>query len=441
MPAIELNKSVLKNSANLKAYYRFLNGALGTDDSGNGVTLSQNSSPAYSSDGKYGNAVDVSAGFLSAGNNLGIDGSAISISCWVKLKAEITTGLWDIIRQNSLNTNTGNGIWYDYNGGTRRLAFRRTRWNVSHDAVYYNVALGTTDFHHLVVTYDGTNVRAYFDGNYIGIIASSGNGTGSNPNLIAIPNGLSNLLVSDAAFFNRALTSNEINELYEGRNYGEFMPNTNTKALFRFNNNYNDSSPNNRHMNNLTGSPSFVNGRFGKGLNLPNGAGASITSNVGITTGAITISIWVKLTADITSSEINIIHHNSGDANDIGNAINYQYNAGTRRLFFRRTKWNVAHEGPTYNIALGTSGWHNIIYTYDGTNVRGYLNGILVAGPTAASGNGSGTTAEYLGSGMASGTGIASILDEVLVEDRVWSASEIRNYYNKSKGAFVAKMV
>ena len=44
MTAIELNKSVIKDvfGANLKAYYRFESGALTTDSSGNGKTLTNN---------------------------------------------------------------------------------------------------------------------------------------------------------------------------------------------------------------------------------------------------------------------------------------------------------------------------------------------------------------------------------------------------------------
>jgi len=45
------------NSANLKAYYRFESGALTTDSSGEGHTLTAISDPAESPSGKFGGAV------------------------------------------------------------------------------------------------------------------------------------------------------------------------------------------------------------------------------------------------------------------------------------------------------------------------------------------------------------------------------------------------
>lgn len=65
-------------------------------------------------------------------------------------------------------------------------------------------------------------------------------------------------------------------------------------------------------------------------------------------------------------------------------------------LFYRVNE--TAQQGPTYVFTPTVGVWYHIGMTYDGTNVRGYLNGLLVAGPTAASGTR--TTAETEGIGI-----------------------------------------
>jgi hypothetical protein len=62
------------------------------------------------------------------------------------------------------NSSTYNEYWidYDYNSGTRRVRFRRSRQMVDQAVQDYNVALGTNDWHHIVLTYDGTDLPPSF---------------------------------------------------------------------------------------------------------------------------------------------------------------------------------------------------------------------------------------------------------------------------------------
>ena len=122
---------------------------------------------------------------------------------------------------------------------------------------------------------------------------------------------------------------------------------------------------------------------------------------------------------------------------DVSNWINYEYNSGTRRIQFFRTRQGVSFDGPTYNVTLGTTNWNHIVYTYDGTNIRGYINGSLVAGPTAASGNGSSAQSDFfsIGADRASGSGqsfFSGLIDEVSCFNRALSLSEIQTIYNEA---------
>lgn len=199
----------------------------------------------------------------------------------------------------------------------------------------------------------------------------------------------------------------------------------NLQALYRLDD-ANDSSGNGRNFT-PTGSPTYVSGLFGNCLRLPlNTSSMNVVHNMGCTGGVISMSVWILQETEIGSASVNFIQQNSA-TNTIGNSISYEYNAGTRRLYFRRSKWNVAHEGPYYNIALGTTNWTHIVYTYDGTNIRGYVNGSLVAGPTAASGNGSGVQPDSLS--IQDHTSGATKYDDLCVFNRVLTAAEVLSLY------------
>lgn len=201
----------------------------------------------------------------------------------------------------------------------------------------------------------------------------------------------------------------------------------NLKAYYRLESDGADSSGNGKTLS-PTGSPTYVPGLFGNALRL-----ATVSDHLdradalSIEGGACSIAAWIKQEVEIGSSSVNFIQHNSATINN-GNSISYEYNGGTRRLYFRRSKWNVAHQGPFYNVSLGT-GWNHIVYTYDGTNVRGYLNGALVAGPTAASGNGTGTPTATVGV-VPNPTG-ACQFDDIAIFNKELSLAEIEKLYYK----------
>lgn len=213
---------------------------------------------------------------------------------------------------------------------------------------------------------------------------------------------------------------------------GALFRDANIKGYWRLESDGADSSGNGKTLS-AVGSPTYVPGQYGNAVRLP-----TITDNLtradafGVEGGACSIVAWIKQETEIASSSVNFIQHNSATINN-GNSISYEYNAGTRRLYFRRSKWNVAHEGPYYNVALGT-GWNHIVYTYDGTNVRGYLNGVLVAGPTAASGNGSGAPTAALT--LVPNPSGACRFDDVAIFNRALSLAEVESLYRGNPNFF-----
>lgn len=222
--------------ANCVAYYRFNNGALLTDSKGS-RTLTNVGTVAGAA-GNFEECADFGTAnstkqLYNSSDNYGIDGGAVSISFWIKMRTEIASGGVKIIDLRSpVSSKTLVRCIYDYNAGTRRLDFNRLRMNVANQDIYYTVTLGTSVWHHIVIDYDATNARIYFDGALVsGPTAMSGNGsdgTGYTLGLDISEDRALNAYIDDVAIFNRALTLAEVQALY-----ADIPASTNTLTNYR----------------------------------------------------------------------------------------------------------------------------------------------------------------------------------------------------------------
>lgn len=223
----ELAKTSLNSDANLKAYYKLENA---NDSTATAYNLTNYGTTPFNS-AKYSNGADFgtanSSRYLSIGNALGIDGGAISISCWVKIATQISAGhsFYTFVEQDSNNTKTQYYLAYQYNSGTPRLIYNRGRLNVSSAQLFYNVTLTPGTWYHLVLTYNGTTLKSYFNGSEVNVggTAASGNGTGTWTDTFIVgkdytANSGSDYfyggMLDDIAVFNRALTAAEVTTLY-----------------------------------------------------------------------------------------------------------------------------------------------------------------------------------------------------------------------------------
>lgn len=181
MAAVELNSTSLLNDPTLRAYYRAENV---NDTTINSYTLTNNNSVAFNA-AKFNNGADFGTTVngtksLSINSDIGITSGNITISCWVKLATEIAaeSGYYYLVNKSS-TTNVAYIIRYAYNSGSPRLEFIRSRVGTANDQINYTVTLGTTNFYHLVLTYDGSYIRAYVNGSQVGSDTAS-TGTGAS---------------------------------------------------------------------------------------------------------------------------------------------------------------------------------------------------------------------------------------------------------------------
>lgn len=440
MPAQELLKTVLFNNPNLKAYYRFESGALETDSSGNAVTLTNNGTVTAGT-GVYGGCADLGASnstkSLTATNTLGIDGGACSISTWVKLNSEIGADYWHFVFQLNNTSDVGYGIWYEYNAGTRRVNLGRLKNGLAWNTVASTASLGTTNWNHFVMTYDGTNVRAYVNGNYIGAIASSGNGVANTTEGIGIGSdtiltGKASALIDDVAFFNVALSADQIKELYEGRFIGEAWPQSGLVAGYHLNGGSTDFSGNNNHLVN-TGAVPFVAAKFGSGADFSN----DLTKQIGGVNGilqnvsAFSISAWIK--PKVNNTDRMWICQGTSDSSNGFISLWTQQSFESRHILFVM-KNTVGSNGTFGALVKSTTQlevgkWIHVVGTYDGSNLRLYRNGNLEA-TTSTSGNAGANEEFRIGRLTSSFYAANDVIDEVLVYNRVLTSQEIRKMYS-----------
>lgn len=210
---------------NLQAYYK-LDEASGnaSDSSGNGYTLTNNGTLPYAAALiNNGGSYDATAKFLNLDSNLGVtnNDSPISISFWFKLKSEPASGsfyqfiYWTI--RNGANENQY-AIYYYLSGGVYHLI------TPGGDSTG---ALGTTNWYHVVFTYDGTNQTTYINGTQTSnLVASAQGGAGSSVSYIELGryrDGNDNILsrypnayIDEVGLWSRTLTSGEVTSLYNG---------------------------------------------------------------------------------------------------------------------------------------------------------------------------------------------------------------------------------
>lgn len=223
MAAIEFASTPLFSDANLKAYYKLED----TSDSKSSYTLTNTGSTPFNA-AKFNNGADFGTGnttkILSVANAMGITGN-ISFGGWVKLNAEPSNGFQGFFSHGENTQKVNYGIYYQDSSGTKNLYFQRNKQNgadQSADALGIT-ALGTSVYHLIVGTYDGTNLRLYLDGSLAaGPTAASGTGTGTATDTFRIGDVIRftplrcNAIIDDVFVFNRVLTATEISNLYTG---------------------------------------------------------------------------------------------------------------------------------------------------------------------------------------------------------------------------------
>lgn len=162
----------------------------------------------------------------------------------------------------------------------------------------------------------------------------------------------------------------------------------------------------------------------------------SRTDSLGLTSSSsFSFSGWGKLSTAPSSSFNSPLYVKDSSATGWISRIFYGDSAGTKTLYFQR----LTNAALTYSTTLTTGTWYHFVYTFDGTNMNGYLNGSLVVGPSNQSGSvaTNGNAAVFaLGQEriIADGGLWNGQMDECGVWDRALSSTEVSQLYNGGAG-------
>ena len=219
---------------------------------------------------------------------------------------------------------------------------------------------------------------------------------------------------------------------------GEYIPNSNTKLLLHLNGNSTDSSGNNNNGVDTAITYSQANGRFGMGAGF-NGSSSYINlpsdiSKIFEGTKNYTLSFWIK-------------SNRQNNEDFIFNSItstSSQYNYRNLIVFYLNNKIQIGRYdnssadflASTSSTTIGT--WYYITITYDGSYLKVYVNGSYnnqVASTKSASSGGYANIGSLI-QGGARKTYYSGSIDEVIIENRAWSASEVKKYYTNSRGFY-----
>lgn len=206
-----------------------------------------------------------------------------------------------------------------------------------------------------------------------------------------------------------------------------------TKLLLHLNGSSVDSSGNNNNGTDTAITYSQANGKFGQGA----GFNPATSSNINISatafpygTGSFTNITWIKIGSLPGTNGYSFADFwGKATANQsVGNGLHN--NAGTQNIIF-------ANFGSDLEVArtLSTGVWYLLLSTFDGTTYKGYLDGELIASGAKSINITSGTF-HHIGAQEAGGGTWNGSVDEVIIENRAWSASEVKKYFTFAKGRF-----
>lgn len=417
MAATKLRNTVLFNNANLKALYEFESGALTTDSSGNGKTLTNNNT-ATEGTGKYGggavfNGTDES---LTIAEDFGIGTTNWTLSVWAKPSSSSQVG--GVV---ALGNGGSNGFSI-YQGNGSGSAGNKIDGHL-HGVVWLpsGVDWTGTDFNHVVMTRDTTTTRIYVNG----VHRNSTTATPGAPNDVfeigKMNTGYWAGSIDEVAIFSTALSADQIKELYEGRFIGESYPQAGLVAGWHLNGSSTDFSGNNNHGTDTAITYSQANGKFGQGASNsanPGTVNFGSSSIFNFTTGDFSLSYWIKQPTTLASNW-------SLGRSSWPNTGWYVEHHANRSVFIIPCNAGDWDHLDIAASALPADVWNQFVVTKSGTTFSCYINGNYIS--QAALQNPASHTGNLVLTFPTTGGQLK--IDEVLIFNRALTSQEIRRMY------------
>ena len=397
------------------------------DTSGNGNVGTWYGTGAHWGRGKYGSAgsFNGSDDYVDAGSGSSLDFSGnFTIEYWIKS----TDQSWRTIigKSNNYGNPAGGLGWGSYprtvNNGIRTYFRDGVGNGVNVDID--NVLDG--NWHFIYFSRQGSNITYGSDGKFSTSACTSNNFQANVPLWIGHGYQYHNGFLDNIRIFNYARTPAQIAWDYNrGKPVGWWKMNEGEGTTAY------DSSGNGNHgtLTNMDPPNDWVDGKFEKALDFDGSDWVNVPYNslMDKITQGISVSVWVKPTNDTVNQWI--VSRDDYSSNRLWNLM-FQ---NTNKVGFR--VWTSTGNSAAFNnvnLDLGT--WQHFLGTWDGSNVRLYKNGILVAGPTAR--DGTLLTSSSIGLGIARDLGTVEgyfqgQIDDVRVYNYALTAEQVKQVMNE----------
>lgn len=407
--AKQLAETSLFSDANLVAYWKLDESSGNASDSKGTNTLTNNASATYSQ-GKFNNGVNLngSSQYLSSSTIPQTGAGSFTASAWIKGSSFASDGA-------VIGWGTGsvsNGTTMDIRSGKMYADFYAS------GSVVGSTTMSTGIWYHVTYTWDGTNFRVYVNGVLDGTSGSIG-GVNVTSSALAIGRAFwaagnyFNGQIDDVAVFTRALSASEIQTLYFAGATKLYMP---------LNGNSVDISGNGNHGTDTA--VSYVQGKFGQGARF-NGSSSKIIIPASSFISSYTYSFWIKRN---TSGQYGIISKDDGSSRYLSVLSDGSGN-------INGTVWLSTGTISISNLSIPNGVWNHICLSLDASSTfKVFLNGVLKETISISFGALTGSFATWFGADQFSGGRwyLDGMMDEIIYEDRAWTAQEVQAYYKKS---------
>ena len=391
-----------------------------------------------------------------------LNSSVFSYSIWVKV---LTSAGFEEVLMGNFN---GTGADIRFKGNENKIYFRTGYSSVAgySDSSQDEALVDDGGWHHIVATCDGTNLKIYVDK------AKGTDGTGSyTSNTIRFQIGggtqgnMQNILISNACYFNTALSQSEIDTLYNNGTPLTDMSSFSSLVSWWKLNNTTTGIQDSKGSNNLSGSgpteyTGFVNALAGdsSGMSQTNlvqsdlqtvapyskyaikfeaAGGNERIQGIGRTLGngfsELSISAWVKYSSSPGNQYWPIISKSGslGDSFDLQNMRSGGSSNGGELYF------NVRTQNGSFNAFSGvipsTNVWYNVVGTYNGSEVKIYINNSLKGTLTATGIINTNNSQVYIGDSGHGGYSamFKGIMSNISVWDTGLTSSQVTEIYNE----------
>jgi len=297
---------------------------------------------------------------------------------------------------------------------------------------------------HVAVTRSGSLLTYYINGVSSGSFAASGNFDNGLPLSIGdlySPN-ISNThkfngLIDEPAIYNRALTPQEIRNIYNAGSKGTCKPScvappSGLVSWWNGEGNANDPLGTNNGV--IQPGATFSNGKVGESFSF---GGSSVndriqvTSPVGLPSGsaARTMMFWFKTPGIWPSGSHIPIEYGSPALGGKFGILFAEYWIG------KMSFWGYSRDFPG-NTTLQPNTWYHGAVSYDGTIVRLYVNGQPDGSQVMSLNTGVGSYGLTIGASVDAGAPWSGPIDEIQIFDHALSDSEILSVYNAGSAGF-----